>query len=114
MPLHSNMHYTGKGIEFNKSQGNILQLQQFCCSVAISGHVYNLVDSHSFDLSGLFYQLKSSTMNVETVFRINGEGIRVKGTGQEAVNAVRKEYPRQKIVLVGFSINGEFMPADLI
>lgn len=36
------------------------------------------------------------------------------GAGQEAINSLRKEYPRfTKFVLEGFEINGKFVPLNL-
>jgi len=67
-------------------------------------------------------------MNVQTIFRVGdfnphakntfeaSENVSYKGVeavGQEAVNAIRKACPNEKIVLKGFEVNGKFLPVDL-
>ncbi len=47
-------------------------------------------------------------VKVNSVFHINGENYEVTGTGQLATSAIIKQFPGQRIVLVGFKIGDLF------
>lgn len=57
-------------------------------------------------------------MTISTVFKVNlfsgeNDNFQVAAQGQEACNAIRKQFPKRKILLLGFQINDKFIPANL-
>jgi len=52
-------------------------------------------------------------LKIKTVFEIKGENYTVEAVGQEAVKAIRNEFKRVPIFLVGFYVNEKFIPANL-
>jgi len=58
-------------------------------------------------------------MTISTVFEvkrytanINGQ-FQLEAVGQDACNAIRKEFPKKKIMLLGFQVSGKFIPVNL-
>lgn len=45
---------------------------------------------------------------VNSVFNVNGENYEVVGTGQLATTAILRQFPGQRIILVGFKIGELF------
>lgn len=50
---------------------------------------------------------------VRTVFKIKDETYAVDGSGQSTMSQILNQFPQEKIILLGFMIGGEFVPANL-
>lgn len=49
---------------------------------------------------------------IKTVFEVRGETYAVRGFGQSAASIITERFPVTRIVLLGFMINEEFVPAN--
>lgn len=53
-------------------------------------------------------------MDIKTVFTVsNGESYKINAVGQDAVKAIRKEFPKKSIRLEGFTVDKVFIPVYL-
>lgn len=52
-------------------------------------------------------------VRVKTVFSIGLESYTVDAVGQEAVKAIRREFKKSQIFLIGFYVNDKYIPVNL-
>jgi hypothetical protein len=50
--------------------------------------------------------------SIKTVFKVKGETYAVEGFGQDAASVIIEKFPVTRIILLGFMVNDNFVPAN--